>query len=248
MTKPQYGERRTLLDAILASLEFARRSPDGVAPPAAMLWTDAGGQWRSLLPALRGVLPYLYNLGAYDPKNHAGPAIWLKCVVERVLPDVAPPAGVVPVLYLPRASRQNLRSGGDCPPAVQPLIEPQYRGALWHQKYGRDWTVEAFLSSEDGVGLDISLDNRTREAMVRALKVLATEPLASLTGAASMRRISTGSRRATRCATCPDGCPNRGRSAGVAIRRAGMLFGISAKGISRSTRTGTAPAAQAICF
>jgi hypothetical protein len=172
----------TLLEALQRSLASATRSPEGVSEPTALIWTDSDGQWRPMLPALRAVLPYLYNLGAYGPKSHSGPAIWLKCVVERALPDVAPPTGVVPILYLPGVSRQDLRAGGDCPPAVQPLIELQYRGALWHQRNGRDWTVEAFLTSEDGVGLDISLDNRTREAMVRALGVLASEPLAGLRG------------------------------------------------------------------
>ena len=153
-----------------------------LAPPAAILWTDGDGQWRPLIPALRNVLSQIYSLGTYDSASHVGPAIWLKCIVERTLPDIAPPVGAVPVLYLPGVSRQDLRAGGDCPVSVQPLIELQYRGALWHQRNGRDWTVEAFLSSEDGIGLDIALDNRTREAMIRARPVLATEPLASLSG------------------------------------------------------------------
>lgn len=186
----------TLLEALQRSLASATRSPEGVSGPTALIWTDSDGQWRPMLPALRAVLPYLYNLGAYEPKSHSGPAIWLKCVVERALPDVALPAGVVPILYLPGVSRQDLRAGGDCPPAIQPLIELQYRGALWHQRNGRDWTVEAFLTSEDGVGLDISLDNRTREAMVRALGVLASEPLVGLRGrrldAEDFDRLSVG--------------------------------------------------------
>ena len=108
----------------------------------------------------------------------------------------APPAGTVPILYLPGVSRQDLRAGGDCPASVQPLIELQYRGAVWHQRNGRDWTVEAFLSSEDGLGLDIALDIRTREAVMRALPVLATEPLAPLRGhrldADDFDRLSVG--------------------------------------------------------
>ena len=64
--------------------------------------------------------------------------------------------GRVPILYLPGVSRQDLRAGGDCPLDLQPLIELQYRGAVWHQRNGRDWTVEAFLTSEDGLGLDIA--------------------------------------------------------------------------------------------
>ena len=42
--------------------------------------------------------------------------------------------------------------------------------------------MDAFLTSEDGVGLDIARDNRTRDAMLRALALLAPEPLAGLRG------------------------------------------------------------------
>jgi len=65
---------------------------------------------------------------------------------------------------------------------LRPLVELQYRGAVWHQRNGRDWTVEAFLTSEQGLGFDIALDNRTREAMLRSLPLLAVEPLAALRG------------------------------------------------------------------
>jgi hypothetical protein len=90
--------------------------------------------------------------------------------------------GVLPILYLPNISRQILRAGGDCPFDLQPLIELLYRGAVWHQRNGRDWTVEAFLTSEDGLGLDVAKDTRTRDAMLRALALLGAEPLAGLRG------------------------------------------------------------------
>ena len=152
------GERRTPLDALNASLAAATRSPEGVADPVALLWTDADSQWRPLLPALQKACAHLYVLGDYDPVQRTGPAIWLKCVVDRTLPDLAPPPGTVPILYLPGVSRQELRAGGDCPDLLHPLIELQYRGAVWHQKNGRDWTVEAFMTSEVALGLDLSLD------------------------------------------------------------------------------------------
>lgn len=187
---------RTVLDALIASLRAATRSPEGVADPVALLWSDADAQWRPLLPALQKACTHLYVLGGYDPAHRTGPAIWLKCVVDRTLADLSPPAGTVPILYLPGVGRQDLRAGGDCPAPVQSLIELQYRGALWHQRNGRDWTVEAFLSSDDGVGLDIALDHRTREAMMRALPVLATEPIAPLGGrrldADDFDRLSVG--------------------------------------------------------
>ncbi|MBK8767857.1 MAG: BREX-1 system phosphatase PglZ type B [Burkholderiaceae bacterium] len=186
----------TLLDALTASLITATRSPEGVADPVALLWTDADGQWRPLLSALQKACAHLYVLGDYAPARRTGPAIWLKCVVDRTLPDLAPPPGTVPILYLPGVSRQELRAGGDCPDLLHPLIELQYRGAVWHQKNGRDWTVEAFMTSEAALGLDLSLDMRTREALMRALPVLATEPIAPLRGrrldADDFDRLSVG--------------------------------------------------------
>ncbi|MBA4095644.1 MAG: BREX-1 system phosphatase PglZ type B [Rhodospirillum sp.] len=172
----------TLLDEIQASFKASLRSPDGVAAPSALLWTDGDGQWASLVPALQERLPQLYILGPYASQERSGPVIFLRCVVARTLPDVSPSDGVVPILYLPRIARQELRAAADCPPALQPLIELQYSGAVWHQRNGRDWTVEAFLTSDDALGLDIARDNRTREAMLRALPLLATEPIANLGG------------------------------------------------------------------
>jgi len=186
----------TLVDALTASLAAATRSPEGVAEPVALLWTDADGQWRPLVPALQKACAHFYVLGPYDAARRTGPAIWLKCVVDRTLPDLAPPPGTVPILYLPGVSRQELRAGGDCPDLLHPLIELQYRGAVWHQKNGRDWTVEAFMTSEAALGLDLSLDMRTREALMRALPVLATEPIAPLRGrrldADDFDRLSVG--------------------------------------------------------
>lgn len=173
---------KTLIDAVEASLKQALRAPDGVAPPAALLWTDADGQWAPLIPSLQKALPQLYVLGPFNPEDRSGPVIWLRCILARTLPDVSPPADVVPILYLPKIARQDLRAAGDCPPELQPLIEFQYRGAVWHQRNGRDWTVEAFLTSDDAMGLDIARDSRTREAMLRALPLMATEPMASLRG------------------------------------------------------------------
>lgn len=173
---------KTLIDALQESFAGALRSPDGTTTPVALLWTDADGQWRPLVPTLMKAIPELYALGSFAPEERQGPVIWLKCIVERTLPDGSPAPDVVPILYLPNVSRQDLRAGGDCPAHLQPLIELQYRGAVWHQRNGRDWTVDAFLTSDDGVGLDIARDNRTRDAMLRALALLAPEPLAGLRG------------------------------------------------------------------
>ena len=173
---------KTLIDALDLSLKQAARVPDGVSHPAALLWPDPEGQWVPLIPSLQKSLPHLYVLGRFAPEDRSGPVIWLRCIIERALPDIALPDSVVPIIYLPKVGRQDLRATGDCPRHLQPLIELQYRGAVWHQRNGRDWTVEAFLTSEEALALDIARDSRTRESMLRALPLLASEPLALLRG------------------------------------------------------------------
>lgn len=172
----------SLLEAVEQSLLDALRVPEGSAIPAALLWADADRQWACLVTRLQAALPHLFMLGPYEPDKRTGPAIWLRCVVEGVLSDIELQAGVVPVLYLPGVTRQALRGGDECPRDLQPLVELQYRGRVWHQRNGRDWTVDAFLISEDGLGLDVAQDARTREAAQRSLPLLAETPLDALRG------------------------------------------------------------------
>jgi hypothetical protein len=160
-----------LLDRLRESLAKVLRVPEGQAAPVAIVWTDATGEWLPLAPLMRELVPEFYTLGSIRPQERTGPAIWLKCIVDRTLPE-APPAGVVPILFLPHVSRQVLRAAADCPAHLTPLIELQYRGRVWEYK-GRDWTVMAFLMSAEGLGLDIAQDRRTEEALGRALPLLA---------------------------------------------------------------------------
>jgi hypothetical protein len=173
--------RASLLEALRVSFAAAVRPPEGWSAPVALLWTDADGQWLPVLPALRAAFPWVYTFGRYEPATRTGPAIWLKCIVDRTLSE-APPPGEIPVLYLPHVRRQELRAAGDCPASLQPLVELQYRGRVWHQSNGHDWTVRAFLVSNDGLGLDIAADRRTEEAMLRALPLLTEVDVRSLEG------------------------------------------------------------------
>lgn len=171
-----------LIEALIASFEESLRVAEGEAKPIVLLWTDTESQWRELIPSLQTAVTKLYVLGPYDPAKRTGPAIWLKCVVDRALPEVAPPENTIPILYLPDVSRQELRAGTDCRPAWQSLIELQYRGRVWHQPNGRDWSVEAFLVSDTGLRLDVAQDGRTLEAMRRALPLLAEASIEGLRG------------------------------------------------------------------
>jgi len=177
----------TLLEAVRASLAHAARyNPGDVVEPAAVLWTDADGQWRPVVEQLRALMPELLTLGGYDAETRTGPAIWLRCVIEPAVradkfPDLVWPAGTVPVIYMPGVSRQTLRAVEECPDALKPLVELQYRGTVWTQKNGKDWTVRAFLVSDDGgLGLDVAEDKLALQAMQGAMSHLAVTPVARL--------------------------------------------------------------------
>ena len=175
---------QTVLEAMLTSLQAAGdyNQNDQMAP-AAILWTDKDRQWEPLLPRLRQLLPQLLTLGAYDPASRTGPAIWLKCMLARALPEANWPADVVPILYLPDVGRQELRAVEECPKSLQPLAELQYRAVYWTQLNARDWTLLAFLQSKDGgLGLDVARDTATLEAIRRALLTLSETPITALQG------------------------------------------------------------------
>lgn len=173
----------SMLELVIQSLsDSARHQPGTEEIPAAVLWTDTKGEWAPLVPLLRERLPQLLVYGEYDLQKRSGPAIWLKCVVARQLDDIEIPADVVPIIYMPQISRQQLRAGKDCPQDLQPLVELQYRGSVWTQQNGRDWTVEAFLVSDNALGLDVAGDAATRRSIDAALTTLAETAVSQLTG------------------------------------------------------------------
>ena len=179
----------TLLEAVRASLAHAARyNPGDVIAPVAVLWTDANGHWRAVVEQLRSLMPELLTLGGYDSVTRTGPAIWLRCVIEPAVradkfPELAWPADAVPVIYMPGVSRQTLRAVDECPDVFKPLVELQYRGAVWTQRNSKDWTVRAFLVSDDGgLGLDVAEDKLTLQALQGALSQLAMTPAARLRG------------------------------------------------------------------
>jgi len=174
---------KTALEALAASLRRCDASAGDAARPAAILWTDPAHHWISLRALLLAELPDLLVLGDYDPEQRTGPAIWLRCVIDGALDEPSLPENRPPIVLLPGVARQQLRAGEDCPAALQPLVELMYRGTLWLQRGGHDWTVSAFLTSQQqGLGLDLAKDDATREALLRALPEVVVTPLAQLRG------------------------------------------------------------------
>ena len=183
----------TTLDLLAAAIRAKAGVSGSMVPPAAILWADAGQEWRRLLPAARSRIPELLVLGDYRPDDRTGPAIWLRCVIDGTieLPDVT--GDEPPVVYLPGVERGQLRAGVDCPEHLRPLVELLYRGVPWHHPNGRDWSVRAFLTLRAagvpaGPGLDIAGDSATREALLRAIGEVAQTPLDEL----RRRRLDAG--------------------------------------------------------
>ena len=136
---------------------------------AAVLWPDKEGQWQTALPTLKKLMPSLCELGHYAPGERRGPAVWLKCAIAGLLPEVQ--FDGVPVVYLPGISRAELRAIESCTRELQPLAELQYRGVFWSQANAKDWTVGAFLASKNGgLGLDVAQDKATQVALLQVLQ------------------------------------------------------------------------------
>ncbi len=178
----------TFADALVEAVARAGvYNKNDQAPPVAILWTDRERAWEPLAPILHVRLPLL-TLGPYAPESRTGPAYWLRCMIARTLPEDLLPDDAIPVIYLPGVGKADLRAVDECPRALQPLAELQYRGVIWTHRNGRDWTPAAFVGSADGgLGVEIGADGATREALYRALPKLAAEPLDHMRRVAPLR-------------------------------------------------------------
>ena len=174
----------TVIEALASSLEAASaHNPNDAEKPAAIVWTDRDSQWLPIIPQLRALMPQLLTLGDYRSEDRVGPSIWLRCVIDGGLETPANSGETTPIVYLPEVGREELGAAETCPDELKPLVELQYRGKRWTQKNGKDWTVDAYLTSHDGgLGLDLARDTATKQSMLRALGELAATSLQALKG------------------------------------------------------------------
>ena len=169
-----------LIDSLHRS---ATHNSDIEVSPECILWPDKEHQWEAVIPTLQEAIPELYILGDYNTDNRTGPAIWLRCILARSIDESLPPKGTIPILYLPGVGRSDLRAVEECPGHLKPLAELQYRGSVWSQTNGKDWTILAYLKSvQGGLGLDVSQDTETKHAMILSLSYLLEEDYDLLTG------------------------------------------------------------------
>ena len=97
-------------------------------------------------------------------------AIWLKCMVNKALPEADWDEDEIPVIYLPGVSKADFKNIEETADSLQPLMEYQFTGNLWLQENGKEWTILAFMQNEDqGLGLDIARDAATKYALIKTL-------------------------------------------------------------------------------
>jgi len=176
--------KETLGQHVTKALRSAGQAfaPGDQVAPCAVLWTDPDRLWEASIPKLKALVPELFVLGAYSLENRAGPALWLRCIEARLVQG-APSPGTTPVFYLPGVSRDQLLAAENCPDELAALVELQYRGGIWVNGSGKDWTPCSFLlSKHGGLGLDVAKDQATLEALSGALPFLLNEPISHLKG------------------------------------------------------------------
>ena len=170
----------TFLDALLAALDARVRNGAAELPPVALLWPDEACQWQPIVSQVRARRLVL-ELGDYEPENLRGPAYWVRGVLDGQIAVPNPAEGEVPIVYLPRYARSDIRAVEEADAKLKPLAELQYRGAIFAQQNGRDWTIAAFLQSKlGGLGVDVPDDQATKDAMLRARAELAAQPVDEL--------------------------------------------------------------------
>ncbi len=166
----------TVLDRLVACVRKALAYDQNVrVAPWALLWPDETRQWEPVIDRLGQQLP-IVTLGAYEPEVRRGPAYWIRCVVARTI-DIGVPEDT-PIVYLPGVGRSALRAVEQCPVALAPIAELQYRSQWFAHPNGRDWTARALLSHPGrGLGLRISDDAATIDALRLALGRLLDEKI-----------------------------------------------------------------------
>lgn len=165
----------TFLDALVAALDARARHGAAELSPVALLWPDQARQWEPIVSQVRSRRPVL-ELGDYEPENLRGPAYWIRGVLDGAIAVPDSDAALVPIVYLPGYARSDIRAVEEADAELKPIAELQYRGTIFAQVNGRDWTIAAFLQSKlGGLGIEVPDDQATKEAMLRARVELAAQ-------------------------------------------------------------------------
>lgn len=165
---------QSIYDKVIQALKQAENHNSHVmVKPEVILWPDPENQWLEVISVLQDNLPQLLIYGDYDPSRKQGPAIWLKCMVAKMLPEANWDADIVPIIYLPGVSKADLRNVENAVFNFQPLLEYQYTGVLFIQESHREWSILAFVENPmNGLGVKVAKDNATKDALKKTLPTI----------------------------------------------------------------------------
>lgn len=164
----------SIYDKVIEALKQAENHNSHLmVKPEVILWLDPDNQWLEVIPVLQETMPQLLILGNYDPSVKQGPAIWLKCMIAKTLPEANWDADTIPIIYLPNIAKADFRNVENAVLNFQPLLEYQYTGSLFLQENGREWSILAFLENPlSGLGVKVAKDNETKETLKKTLKTI----------------------------------------------------------------------------
>ncbi len=164
----------SIYDKVLQALKQAEsHNSNLMVKPEVILWPDPENQWLDVIAVLQATLPQLLIYGSYEPSQKQGPAIWLKCMIAKMLPEADWDSDAIPIIYLPGVAKNDLRNVENAVFNFQPLLEYQYTGTLFIQENGREWTILAFVENPiSGLGVKVAKDNATKDAFKKTLPTI----------------------------------------------------------------------------
>lgn len=165
---------QSIYDKVVQALKQAENhNSQLMVRPEVILWPDPDTQWVDVISTLQQEMPQVLVYGNYDPIKKQGPAIWLKCMVAKALPEANWSADDIPIIYLPGVSKTDLRNVANAVFNFQPLLEYQYTGTLFLQENGREWSIIAFVENpNNGLGIKVAKDTATKDALRKTLSTI----------------------------------------------------------------------------
>lgn len=161
----------SIYDKVVQVLKQAENHNSNVmVKPEVILWPDPENQWMEVIGVLQESIPQLLIYGTYNSQKKQGPAIWLKCMIARTLPEATWNTDAIPIIYLPGVAKSDLRNVENAVFNFQPLLEYQYTGTLFLQENGKEWSILAFVENPiNGLGVKVAKDNATKDALKKTL-------------------------------------------------------------------------------
>jgi len=162
---------KSIYDKVLQALKQAENHNSNVmVKPEVILWPDPENQWCDVIEVLQESIPHLLIYGNFEPSKKKGPAIWLKCMIAKVLPQANWDTNAIPIIYLPGVAKSDFSNVENAVFNFQPLLEYQFTGTLFLQENGREWTILAFVENPiNGLGIKVVKDNATKDALKKTL-------------------------------------------------------------------------------